>query len=138
MSRPSQGNTAILLPTWIVGYASLEHGVEDGQKLAADSNEDVHFTFTFSDPTLEVLPIARNHPNGEHGQHPDKPSDMLVTGVAHPWVLQPVVPGLKTLRAPAKMRQELLKRGKSADISNLGNESGQSWSTSEGKTLQTV
>jgi hypothetical protein len=47
---------------------------------------------------------------------------MLITGMTHPWVFQTEVSGLETLRTPAKMRQEFLKRGKSVDISYFGND----------------
>jgi hypothetical protein len=47
-----------------------------------------------------------------------------------------IVTGLKTLRAPTEMRQKFLKRGKSADITNFGNDGGQSRGTSNRKTLR--
>ena len=131
---PCQGNTAILLPIWIVIYSCLQHGVKHGKKLAADGDQDVHFGFAFTDPALEVRPIAWYRPDSKYGQHPDKLPNIPATGLAHFRMLEPVAPGLKGLRAPSEVRQEFLKCGESLHISNLCNNGCQRCGPSNRKT----
>ena len=64
--------------------------------------------------------------------------EQLVAGVTHPRMFHTIVTGLKALRAPTEMRQKFLKHGKSADVTNFGNDSGQSRCTPNRKTLVEV
>ena len=101
---PCQGKMAIILPIRIVSYPCLQHGVKHRKKLAADGDQDMHFSFAFTDPALEVYSIAWHRPDSKYRQHPDELSNIPTTGVTHPWMLKPVAPSLKGLWAPAEVR----------------------------------
>ena len=94
---------AVFLPVRIVGYASFEDSVEYREKLTTYGDQDVHFCFTFSNPKLEVRPVSRYKPNSPYRQHPDNFPHILVAGMVHPGMFQPVATSLEALRTPAKM-----------------------------------
>jgi hypothetical protein len=53
---------AVLLPIWVVRYTSFQYCVKHGQKLTADSDQDVHLSFALSNPAFEVFSTARQDP----------------------------------------------------------------------------
>jgi hypothetical protein len=56
-SRLCQSKTAVLLPIGIIEYASFEDSVEYKEKLTTCGDQDVHFRFALSNPTLEVSAV---------------------------------------------------------------------------------
>jgi hypothetical protein len=64
---PFQDQAAILLPIWIIGYTLFENDLKRREQLPADSYQDVHLGFAFTDPALKVLPITGNTLNRKDG-----------------------------------------------------------------------
>jgi hypothetical protein len=133
-----QSKMAVALPIGIIGCASFEDSIEYREKLTTYSYQDVHFCFAFFDSTFEVCTVSRQDPNSSYGQHPDEPPHVNIAGVAHLRVLQTIVAGLKSSRAPAKMGQELLQGGKTMDISNLRDNGSQRRHMTYGEVLRLV
>ncbi len=63
------------------------------------------------------------------------PPYVLVASMSHPWMLRAIVASLESLRAPAEMRQELLQCGKTMNVPDLSDDSGQRRDVPQRKVL---
>jgi hypothetical protein len=75
---------AINLPIRVIGYTPLQDGVKYREELTTDSYDDMYFGFSRLHPALEIGTIMWHSSNSYYGEHPDKPSHILIAGMAHP------------------------------------------------------
>jgi hypothetical protein len=75
---------AINLPIRVIGYTPLQDGVKYREELTTDSYDDMYFGFSRLHPALEIGTIMGHSSNSYYGEHPDKPSHILIAGMAHP------------------------------------------------------
>ena len=94
---------AVFLPIGVIGYPCFQDRVEYGEKLAAYSNQYVHFRFALINPALKVSTILGHYSDGPHRKYPNKSPHILIASMTHSRMFRVVLPGLKSLGAPAEM-----------------------------------
>jgi len=75
---------AINIPIRVIGYAPVQDGVKYREELTTDSYDNTYFGFSRLHPALEIGTIMCHSSNSYYGEHPDKPSHILIAGMAHP------------------------------------------------------
>jgi len=74
---------AISLPNRVIGDAPIQDGVKYREELTTDSYDNMYFGFSRLHPALEIGMIMWHSSDSYYGEHPDKPSHILVATMGH-------------------------------------------------------